>query len=236
MVDKRSSPLVKKSQSINRPLRLRTLATNLRTPTTSGNVGSDENPHRTREKIRPQSSLRPSSSGSMLSRILRTDASASPIKLACSDLPGIAHPSNRQAKNRSVRIWSDRDPTISGYQIVSAANRTVKNITSVSVVESRIQEIQRASALRASQSTEMPSKTRVGDVTTIASDTCSAPSPIVGTQRKLLRALRTPGRRRLRIHPGFPMEGKDVMSNRSERTSASAKLQGVYSGTVGYQL
>ena len=119
-----------------------------------------------------------------------------------------------------LRIWGDKAPAISGYQIVSAANRIVENITSMSVVESRTQEMQRTSALHTSQSMGIFLKTRVGDVTTMASGIRSTSSPTPGTQPKLLSVLRTPGRRRHRIHPGLGMEGKDPTSDRSERTNA----------------
>src|SRR6266478_1393500 len=112
----------------------------------------------------------------MLRWALRTDANAIPTEIACSDLSGITCPSNRQSKKRSARIWGDRAPAISGYQIVSAANRTVEDITSVSVVVSSIQEMQRASALQTSKLMELSSKIRVGEATTSASGMSSASS------------------------------------------------------------
>ena len=54
--------------------------------------------------MRSQRSLSPLLSGSMLSWMLRTDARAIPIEIACSSLPGIILPSNRQSKKRSARI------------------------------------------------------------------------------------------------------------------------------------
>ena len=151
--------------------------------------------------------------------MLRTDASAIPIELACSDLLGITRPSSRHSKNKFARIWGDKALAISGYQIVFAANRTVKNIISMSVVESRIQEMQWISALHTSQSMGASSKTRVGGVTIAASGICSASSPMAEMQRRLLNTLQIPGRRNPRIRPRFLVKGKDVMSDPSERVT-----------------
>jgi len=154
--------------------------------------------------------------------MLRTDANAIPVKIACSSLPGITCPSNRQSKKRSARTWGDRAPVVSGYQIVSAMNRTVESITSGSVVESSIHEIQRASALETSQSIKMSSKIRIGDATTTAICMCSASSATAGTQRKLSSALRIPERKRLRLRPRFLVEGRDAITDRSGRANAAS--------------
>jgi len=143
--------------------------TNLRTATTSLNIGSDWGPNCHRyinsppSLIRAQRSLSSSLLVSMLSWMLRTDASAIPIEIACPSLPGITLPSNRQSKKRSARILGDRAPAIPVYQILSATNRTVENITSGSVTEWSIHEMQRASAVQTSQSIEMSPNIRAGD-------------------------------------------------------------------------
>ena len=73
-------------------------------------------------------------------------------------------------------MWGDIALAISGYQIMSAANRTVENITSASVVVSSTQQTQRVSALQTSQLTKTSSKIREDGATTTASGMCSASS------------------------------------------------------------
>lgn len=189
---------------------------NLRTLITHANVRSDEGTHPMSESIRLQNSLRLSSSGTMLRWILRTVARAIPIELVGYDLPGITHPSKRQSKRRSARMWGDRAPAISGYQIVSAVNRTVESNTSGSVVDSSIQEIQQTFALQTTQLIGILSKIRMGDFTITASGMCSAISTTVRVQPKLASALRITERKRLGIHPRTLMEGRDLMKHRSE--------------------
>ena len=156
----------------------------------------------------------------MVSWILRTDASAIPIEPACSNFPGITNPSRKQSKKRSTRIWGDNTPAISGYQIVSAANRTVECITSTSVVEERTQEMQRVSALQASQSIEVSSKIRGGSDATRASGMCSTPPAMTGTQPKCSSTPRTPERRCSSIHLGPSAEGRGTVMYHNERASA----------------
>ena len=66
--------------------------------------------------------LEATSSGSVQSWILRIDARAIPKTLACSNLPGMTRPPDRQSTKSLARTRDGRIPAISGYQVVCAAN------------------------------------------------------------------------------------------------------------------
>ena len=97
------------------------------------------------------------------------------------------------------------------------ANRTAKNITSVSVVECSTQEMQRASALQTSQSLKMSSKIQVGGATTATRGICSGSPATAGMQPKFFSTVRTPEKSCVKICPRLLKEGRAITRDRSER-------------------